>query len=130
MISPSSVMYVDLNVERAFLQRCRRSAIQGKMVYFPEMFKLYNMKYVYRNCTPPKTFGLNRKHGFWEYYTLYSYGMACMYKSDYSTMDQSLVGWGGEDPGHYHEEEVRSASDELDWCQVLGTLPTSSSVSW
>ena len=23
--------------------------------------------------------------------------MACMYKSDYSTMDQSLVGWGGED---------------------------------
>ena len=85
---------VDLNVERAFLQRCRRSAVQGKMVYFPEMFKLYNMKYVYRNRTPPKTFGLNRKHGFWEYY---SYGMACMYKSDYSTMDQSLVGWGGED---------------------------------
>ena len=85
---------VDLNVERAFLQRCRRSAVQGKMVYFPEMFKLYNMKYVYRNRKPPKTFPLNRKHGFWEYY---SYGMACMYKSDYSTMDQSLVGWGGED---------------------------------
>ena len=85
---------VDLNVYRAFLQRCRRSAVQGKMVYFPEMFKLYNMKYVYWDSTPPRNPGLNRKHGFWEYY---SYGMACMYKSDYSTMDQSLVGWGGED---------------------------------
>ena len=89
---------VDLNVNRKFLQRCRRSAIQGKMVYFPEMFKLYNMNYVYwsRKGKPPpiKKLPLDRKHGFWEYY---SYGMACMYKSDYSTMDQSLVGWGGED---------------------------------
>ena len=85
---------VDLNVNRKFLQRCRRSAIQGKMVYFPEMFKLYNMNYVYRNRRPPRKIELTRKHGFWEYY---SYGMACMYKSDYSTMDQSLLGWGGED---------------------------------
>ena len=85
---------VDLNVNRKFLQRCRRSAIQGKMVYFPEMFKLYNMNYVYRHRKPPRKIELTRKHGFWEYY---SYGMACMYKSDYSTMDQSLVGWGGED---------------------------------
>ena len=85
---------VDLNVQRGFLQRCRRSAVQGKTVYFPEMFKLYNMKYVYWDSKPPRNPPLNRKHGFWEYY---SYGMACMYKSDYSTMDQSLVGWGGED---------------------------------
>ena len=85
---------VDLNIKPSFLQRCRRSAIQGKMVYFPEMFKLYNMKYAYRGRKPPKKIELNRKHGFWEYY---SYGMACMYKSDYSTMDQSIVGWGGED---------------------------------
>ena len=88
---------VDLNVRRIFLQRCRRSAVQGKMVYFPEMFKLYNMKYVYWDSVlkiGSRNPGINRKHGFWEYY---SYGMACMYKSDYSTMDQSLMGWGGED---------------------------------
>ena len=50
--------------------------------YFPETS---NYVVCVLGSTPPSR--TEPKHGFWEYY---SYGMACMYKSDYSTMDQYL----------------------------------------
>lgn len=98
--SPSSLVFicdVDMVVEHTFLQRCRRNAQRGKRVYFPEFFKYYNMDYVYRFSKKPRGRGITRQHGHW---AMYSYGMLCIYKSDYDFVggfSRSIEGWGGED---------------------------------
>jgi hypothetical protein len=89
---------VDMTIHRSFLNRCRRNTIQGRRVYYPEVFKFYDMSYVYRFEPEPKHgYDITRKNGHW---CTYGYGMVCIYKSDYdaaSGYDTTIEGWGGED---------------------------------
>ena len=88
---------VDMSFDASFLDRCRLSTIQGSRVYYPEFFKHYDMNYVYKFKRKPAEIGIKREHGHW---ASYSYGMACMYKSDYLAsggFDTGITGWGGED---------------------------------
>ncbi len=88
---------VDMTITKSFLDRCRSNTVEGKRVYYPEFFKLYNMEYVYWNRNLPPQTHLQRQHGHWAYY---SFGMLCIYKSDYVKVggfDTNIVGWGGED---------------------------------
>lgn len=89
---------VDMTIERSFLNRCRRNAIQGRRAYYPEVFKYYDMDYVYRfEKKPLFGYDISRKHGHW---CTYGYGMVCMYKSDYDDVggyNVNIEGWGGED---------------------------------
>lgn len=88
---------VDMTISQSFLDRCRSNTVEGKRVYYPEFFKLYNMEYVYWNRTKPEHIHMIREHGHWAYY---SFGMLCIYKSDYVKVggfNTNIVGWGGED---------------------------------
>lgn len=88
---------VDMDVTPEFLHRCRLNSVRGKQVYYPEVFKMYNMKYVYKLSRMPKHLSISRKHGHWGYY---SYGMLCIYKGDYvksGKLDTTYYGWGRED---------------------------------
>lgn len=89
---------VDMVIQHDFLKSCQRNTIQGKQVYYPEFFKYYNMDYVYRFSRKARGMPtISRKHGHW---ASYSYGMLCLYKSDYISVggfDLSIEGWGGED---------------------------------
>ena len=88
---------VDMTFDASFLDRCRLNTVQGSRVYYPEFFKYYDMDYVYRFKRRPAELGIKREHGHW---ASYSYGMACMYKSDYLAsggFDTGITGWGGED---------------------------------
>ena len=103
---------VDMDIKNEFLTKCRRNTIQGKSVYYPEVFKLYNRKYVYRNGWKPRKYSINREQGHWGYY---AYGMLCIYKSDYKAvggLDTGMMGWGGEDVDLY-ERVLRSNLDVL-----------------
>ena len=94
---------VDIHVNVGFFTRCRQNTIQGKRVYYPEVFKLYNMYYVYRNQPTPKQYSIARENGHWGHY---AFGMACMYKSDYLStggFDVNMMGWGGEDVELYEK---------------------------
>lgn len=107
---------VDMTIERSFLNRCRLNAVKGERVYYPVFFTYYNMDYVYKFDKKPKTFNIARQHGHWVWY---SYGMICIYYSDYLSIggfDKSIVGWGGEDVDLFlkvlaHELEVVKAPD-------------------
>ena len=107
---------VDMTIELSFLSRCRMNPIRGKRVYFPAFFKYYNMDYVYRFKRKPFSYKIKREHGHW---AVYSYGMVCIYKSDYTAaggFDKSIVGWGGEDVSFLsriieHKLEVLRAPD-------------------
>lgn len=103
---------VDMQVMFPFLNRCRRNTIQGKRVYYPEFFKLYNMDYVYWNQPHPRHVTVKRSHGHWAYY---SFGMLCIYKSDYSNvggMDTNIEGWGDEDV-QFFNKVIRSRLEVL-----------------
>ena len=88
---------VDITVQRPFMNRCRKNTIQGKRVFYPVVFKLYNSRYAYNHDSKPNKAFINRQHGHWFYY---SYGMLCIYKSDYRAvggLDINIEGWGLED---------------------------------
>ena len=88
---------VDMSIDVDFLNRCKLNTIMGQRVYYPIFFKYYNMDYVYRFKRRPATLRIKREHGHW---ASYSYGMLCIYKSDYLRVggfDKSIEGWGGED---------------------------------
>ncbi len=89
---------VDMIIKKDFLRRCQRNTIKGRQAYYPEFFKYYDMNYVYKLEKKPMGFlRIDRKHGHW---ATYSFGMACMYRSDYLAaggFDTSISGWGGED---------------------------------
>ena len=70
---------VDLDIHPEFFQRCARNTLRGKRVYYPMFFKLYNKKYTSENNTA-QVVEMTRKQGHW---ASYSYGMLCIYKSDY-----------------------------------------------
>ena len=88
---------VDMTFDPTFLDNCRLNAVQGQRVYYPEFFKYYDMNYVYRFKRKPADISIKRFHGHW---ASYSYGMTCMYKSDYANsggFNHLITGWGGED---------------------------------
>jgi hypothetical protein len=88
---------VDITIEHSFMDRCRRGTVQGQRVFYPVVFKQYNSRYTgVANLKPGKA-SINRKNGHWFYY---SYGMLCIYKSDYTAvggLDIQIEGWGLED---------------------------------
>lgn len=88
---------VDVNVDKDSLNRCRQNTIQNERVYFPIVFKNYNMEFVYPGQPPKNHYDITEKHGYW---CEYGYGVICMYKSDYNTVggfSSGFDGWGGED---------------------------------
>lgn len=88
---------VDMDVARGFLDRCRRNTMQGKQIYYPEVFKYYDMKYVHPYHTVPTNIPIKRPYGHWAYY---AYGMVCIFQSDYKAVggfDMKYTGWGDED---------------------------------
>ena len=88
---------VDLTIRSDFFTRCRKNAVQGSRVYYPEFFKLYNLDYVYRYSKKPDYIRVARENGHW---ATYSFGMVCLYKSDYLAsggFNLEIEGWGGED---------------------------------
>lgn len=95
---------VDITVTQKFLTRCRRNTFASRQVYYPEVFKWYNMDYVYK--VKSKKYYYHGQHiardtGHWGYY---GYGMLCIYKRDYVAsggLDPDIVGWGGEDTEYY-----------------------------
>lgn len=99
---------VDMTIDDGFWNRCRLNAIQGRRVYYPVFFSLYNMEYVYHNNNKPNGFWVSREHGHWVWY---SYGMVCIYKSDYIAsggFDTTIVGWGGEDTDFFERVLLRA----------------------
>lgn len=103
---------VDMEIKNHFFNRCRRNPVQGKRVFFPEFFKTYNLDFVnrHKDGTPPKDF-IIRSYGHW---ASYSYGMMCIFKSDYLAvggMKMDIVGWGDEDVEFY--ERVLGKSLEV-----------------
>ena len=88
---------IDITIEHSFLDRCRRNTIQSQRVFYPVVFKQYNTKYTQSKGVKPGKESINRKNGHWFYY---SYGMLCIYKSDYTAvggLDIEIEGWGLED---------------------------------
>lgn len=88
---------VDITIQHSFMDRCRRNTIQGRRVFYPVVFKQYNPKYTHSQNLKPGKAAINRKNGHWFYY---SYGMLCVYKSDYTAvggLDIEIEGWGLED---------------------------------
>lgn len=88
---------VDLEVKTDFIHRCQLNTIQGKQVYFPIFFKLYNLEFVSRHYKGNESQLLSRHNGHWAHY---SYGMVCIYKSDYRDsggFNTQMHGWGEED---------------------------------
>ena len=97
---------VDLTIDHSFWNRCRRNTAEGKMVYFPEVFKLYNPKFIGNDHRK-----ISRKQGHW---VNYGYGMLCIYKSDYDSvggLNVGMMGWGGEDVDFY--EKVMKSKLEI-----------------
>ena len=87
----------DMVMTREFMDRCRLNPVQGKRVYYPVFFSYYNMDYAYHGEAKPERPVISRRNGHW---VSYSYGMACLFKSDYTTaggFNLSITGWGGED---------------------------------
>ena len=93
---------VDMEIKNHFFNRCRRNPVRGKRVFFPEFFKMYNLDFVnrHKDGAPPRD-TIIRSYGHW---ASYSYGMVCIYKSDYVAvggMNRDIVGWGEEDVDFY-----------------------------
>lgn len=73
------VATVDLSVADHFLGRCRVNTVQGRRIYYPEVFTYYNMPYVYRGKWHPRNYEYSRMHGRWA-----THAVGCIYKSDYT----------------------------------------------
>lgn len=97
--------HCDIDIEitdTSFLDRCRMNTVKNESIYFPEVFKYYNLDIVYRNKKwshglPP----ISRKTGHW---SNYGYGMVCIYKTDHiavGEMNNTIEGWGLEDSDYY-----------------------------
>ena len=90
---------VDIEItDPSFLDRCRMNTVEGKRVYFPELFKHYNLDLVFQYKKRPEgKLPIRRDTGHWG---AYGYGMVCIYKADFISagyMDGTIEGWGLED---------------------------------
>ena len=88
---------VDLEINADFLRRCQLNTIQSKQVYFPIFYKLYNLDFVRQYYKGNSSQFLSRHTGHWAHY---SYGMVCIYASDYRRSggyNLNMRGWGEED---------------------------------
>lgn len=86
----------DLAIGGNFLQNCRVNIVKGYQAWFPVMFSLY-----------PYGKSLSSRDGLWR---RSSYGMACMYKADFSAVggfggkeETAFTGWGSEDVFLYNQ---------------------------
>ena len=95
---------VDIVIASSFLDRCRSNTIQSSRVYFPEVFKQYNMDYVYWDWRRTNLHSrISRETGYWAYF---AFGMFCIYKSDYDSvggMETNMTGWGDEDVSFFQK---------------------------
>ncbi len=67
-----------------FLERCRQYAVRGYQVYVPDVFKQYNLHYVYAKAKRLfRRYGMARQHGHWA-----KHGVFCIYKSDFMDLGQ------------------------------------------
>ncbi|PXF48685.1 Chondroitin sulfate N-acetylgalactosaminyltransferase 2 [Gracilariopsis chorda] len=80
---------IDMYIYPKMLESCRLNSIQGSQVYFPVFYSLY-----------PGQERIEKGSGYWR---TTSYGMSCIYKSDFDAVgayykaEDRFVGWGGED---------------------------------
>jgi len=103
---------VDIVVTSSFLERCRLHASQGRSVYYPIIFSLYNpaiTSQLQDKKTSPSKPLITRDAGFWRDF---GYGMTCQYRADFLTVggftddidsNQSASGWGLEDVRLYRK---------------------------
>ncbi|XP_068222013.1 chondroitin sulfate N-acetylgalactosaminyltransferase 1-like [Palaemon carinicauda] len=104
LTSPSSVLFfcdVDILMHPDFFRRCRSNAIEGRQVYYPVLFSLYNPRLVYPLFDKDipvvrDQLRVTEQSGFWREF---GFGMTCMYASDYEAAGgfPDLKTWGGED---------------------------------
>ncbi|KAI8507317.1 Chondroitin sulfate synthase 1 [Branchiostoma belcheri] len=101
---------VDLIFTENFLDRCRSNTVLGRQVYFPVMFSQYDPNFAdvggnvggdqpnRRGGQTAKGYHLFTKDtGYWRFS---SYGMACLYREDFTNVgqfDTTIRGWGLED---------------------------------
>lgn len=80
---------IDMQIFRPFFENCLMNTIRGHQVYFPVFYTLF-----------PGGKHIDRREGYWR---SSSYGMSCMYKSDfaavaaYKNAEVEFSGWGEED---------------------------------
>nr|CAB3233958.1 chondroitin sulfate N-acetylgalactosaminyltransferase 1 [Phallusia mammillata] len=91
---------VDIGFTADFLNQCRSHASEGKSVFYPIVFSLFNPSLVYQNEAIPALRDRQvhkRDNGLWRDF---GFGMSCQYLSDFKTIggfDLSIKGWGYED---------------------------------
>ena len=96
IVPDDSIMFlsdIDMYIFPTMFDSCRLNSIKSSQVYFPVFYSLY-----------PGNTRIYRRAGYWRDS---SFGMSCMYKSDfdavaaYKTAESSFVGWGKEDEALY-----------------------------
>ena len=96
---------VDIDFDKDFLRRCRQNTIQDERVYFPIVFKYYNMEFVHPDQPPKSHYDITVQNGYW---CKVGYGVVCMYKSDYSKIggfSSKFTVWGGEDTDLFEKSQ-------------------------
>lgn len=92
VVPQDSIMFIsdiDMYIFPPMFDSCRYNSIQNSQVYFPVFYSLY-----------ARSSRIDKDAGYWRDS---SYGMSCMYKSDfdiigaYDNAENMFVGWGGED---------------------------------
>ena len=81
-VPPKELIYiadVDTSIRSDFVMRCRKTSIQGKRVYVPVPFQLYNDSYTYKMKVRPAVTFISRDAGFWDEDNL---DHMCIYKTD------------------------------------------------